>query len=707
MYKIIELKPRPRAVLIALLLSLIAGVRSASARPVTMESLLREMTDRDAAAQWPALDYTCKEVSSHDPRKKDPADPAGWHSNQDYGNFIRLETNEDRREWVILDAGGPGAIIRIWAPLSADKDQQIVRFYFDGSSEPAIAVKLNELLAGQSFVRPPLAFISWNEPDLNEELKPDYKAPRGVGGDLYLPIPFAKSCKVTLDSVPFYYCFNYRLYVPSASVKTFTMADYEAAKTAVNQAGATLLADPALADNTLNKQSTLAPGEELAIDLPKGSAAVRNLQAQVLAADAPQVLRSIVLEATFDGEPAVWCPISEFFGVGTRLHPVHDWSRSVTADGTLTARWIMPYQHSGRLALKNLGHKPARVKLGASTSSWSWTKRSLYFHANWHAEFDTKTRPIFDWNYIQIRGRAVYAGDTLTVFSPVKAWYGEGDERIYVDGESLPSHIGTGTEDYYGYAWGMPNYFSSPFISTPERDNTDRGDWRGYTTDSRLRLLDVIPVHDSLNLDMEIWDWADTQVDYAAATFWYARPGTESNRGPQPLEVARALREPPPDPVQFKIQDALECETMPIVAQSAGLRAGTQDAGLNEGQWSGGQQLFVQATRVGDFVTLAMPAAVAQPRAVTVFGTKSRDYGVLRFSVNGQTAGKDYDAYAPEAVTSGPIELGTFQAHDGKLLLRVEVVGSNPAATGARCFFGLDCVVLRQPAPNQEGVAKP
>jgi hypothetical protein len=134
---------------------------------------------------------------------------------------------------------------------------------------------------------------------------------------------------------------------------------------------------------------------------------------------------------------------------------------------------------------------------------------------------------------------------------------------------------------------------------------------------------------------------------------------------------------------------------MPIVAKSSGLRIGTQDAGLKEGLWSGGNQLFVQATRVGDFVELAVPAVGARPRKVTIYGTKSMDYGILRFTINGQPAGKDYDAYAPEAVASGPIELGTFQPKDGKLLLRVEVVGSNPAAMGPRCFFGLDCVVLQ------------
>ena len=168
--------------------------------------------------------FCLKQASSHDRQKNDPANPTTWHSNTDYGQFIRTETNEGRREWVIMEDQGPGAIVRFWTPLLAEKDQQIIRFYFDGSPTPAIVAKLNDLLCGKAFVRPPLAFMAWNESDLADQLKPDFKARRGVAGDLYLPIPFAKRCKITLDSVPFYYVINYRIYEPGTKVQTFSMA---------------------------------------------------------------------------------------------------------------------------------------------------------------------------------------------------------------------------------------------------------------------------------------------------------------------------------------------------------------------------------------------------------------------------------------------------------------------------------------------------
>ena len=653
------------------------------------------MIDREAVARWPAPAYSCQQASSHDRRKNDPADPDGWHSNVDYGQFIRTEVNQDRQEWVILEDQGPGAITRFWIPLNAEKDKQVIRFYFDGSSTPAIAVKLNEFLSGQSFVTPPFAFVAWNETDLLQQKTPGFKAPRGVAGDLYLPIPFAKGCKVTLDEVPFYYVINYRLYEPGTRVETFSMAVYDAAKPAVERVGAALLARQSGAPGGQDKQARLAGGGELAIDLPKGPASVRSLIVQVDPRDQPQVLRSIVVQAVFDEEPTVWCPLSEFFGAGARLRPVRDWWRTVNEDGTLLARWVMPYQSRGRLLLKNYGQKPVSLKLSATTGPWTWNERSLYFHTHWHGQFDLQTRPYSDWNYLDVQGRGVYVGDTLTVFSPVAPWYGEGDERIFIDGESVASHIGTGTEDYYGYAWGMAGFFNSPYISMPQRDATGQGNWRGYTTTSRVRLLDGIPWRTRLRHNMEIWNWADTRVDYAVGTFYYAGPQAKHNRLPQPDEVAQPLQETPPDPARFKIQGAIECEKMTVAAKSSDLRIGTQDAGLKEGMWSGRNQLFVQATRVGDFIELAVPATGAQPSKVTIYGTKSYDYGILRFTINGQPAEKDYDAYAPEPVASGPIELGTFTPKDGKFLLRAEVVGSNKAAKGAGCFFGLDCVVLQ------------
>lgn len=668
----------------------------ASPRPVvSLRSILQEMVDRSVAARLPTPWFTLKQASSHDPRKNDPGDPETWHSNTDYGQFIHTEVNEGRREWVIMEDRGPGAIVRFWTPLLADKDRQVIRFYFDGDPKPAITAKLNDLLSGQDVVKPPFAFVAWNETDLLNQRKSDFKAKRGVAGDLYLPIPYAKGCKITLDSIPFYYVINYRSYTSGTVVQTFSLSDYEAVSapgSLLERTAAKLLGRDERGKAVDAAPATLAPNAEVALDLKAGAAAVREIRVRIDPREGPRVLRNVVLEASFDGKATVWCPIGDFFGSGVRFDAVHDWWRTVEADGTLTARWVMPYRRTGRLSLRNVGDKPVNVSVSAMTGPWRWDDRSLYFHSRWHSQLGLNTRPRSDWNYLEVAGRGRYAGDTLTVYSSVKDWYGEGDERIFLDGATFPAHIGTGTEDYYGYAWGMAGFFSSPFISMPKRDGTNQGDWRGYTTTTRLRLLDSIPFDTGLRHDMEVWNWAETAVDYSATTFWYALPGSTDNRMPQPREAASPLHGAPLD---YKVADALECETLLISARFPGIETQIQDGGLRAGDWSGGRQLFVLAKSVGDFVELTIPVGDDRERSLVLYGTKSHDYGTLHFSVNGRPAWNDYDAYSAEAVASGPIELGRFTPHDGKLILRVQVAGANPASKGSRYYFGLDCVVLR------------
>jgi hypothetical protein len=77
-----------------------------------------------------------------------------------------------------------------------------------GTAIPGIEAVFNELLGGCGFVKPPLAFVAANETDLSNQIKAAPKVLRGVAGDLYLPMAFARGCKITLDQVPFYYIIN-------------------------------------------------------------------------------------------------------------------------------------------------------------------------------------------------------------------------------------------------------------------------------------------------------------------------------------------------------------------------------------------------------------------------------------------------------------------------------------------------------------------
>lgn len=58
---------------------------------------------------------------------------------------------------------------------------------------------------------------------------------------------------------------------------------------------------------------------------------------------------------------------------------------------------------------------------------------------------------------------------------------------------------------------------------------------------------------------------------------------------------------------------------------------------------------------------------------------------------------KILDGYADSVQSAPAFVLGVFALRDGKFTMRAEVTGTHPASTGAKYFFGLDCVILDQP----------
>ena len=167
----------------------------------------------------------------------------------------------------------------------------------------------------------------------------------------------------------------------------------------------------------------------------------------------------------------------------------------------------------------------------------------MYFGAAWHeynriqtagSEHVGGTGDHFDINYVDIEGSGVYVGDAVTIFNTVDAWWGEGDEKIYVDGETFPSSIGTGTEDYYGYAWCKPEVFSHPFIAQP---NGEGNFFPGITINMRYRTLDAIPFTSKISSNIELWHWVPTIMNFALTSYWYATPGNIINLQHNPEAV--------------------------------------------------------------------------------------------------------------------------------------------------------------------------
>jgi hypothetical protein len=674
-------------------LSAVAFLAVASVRAdISVESLLREMVAYDAVARWPMPEFSCRQASSYDRGTVAPDQP-GWFANNDQNQFLRTEEIQGRKERVMLDTDGPGCLVRFW--LTTDKNKQgRLRIYLDGAADPALAFPAYDLLSGDLQIGPPLV-----------QPHPGYRPDGNGGNTFYVPIPYAKHCKVTWEEAgqsSRYYQINYRTYAPGTVVQTFTRATLEAARPAIARVNQVLSAPPDEPPGQLvSTESALAGGGTLGLELPAGPAAVRRLELRVpagLGESAGRTLRSLVLRMTCDGDDTVWSPVSDFFGSGVGTNVVQSWHRSVRADGTMICRWVMPYRKSARVTLLNLGQQPVQCALRATIDPWVWDDRSMHFHAAWHYEAGLKTPPYRDWNFVKVTGRGVYVGDSLALFNPIATWYGEGDEKIWVDGESFPSHLGTGTEDYYGYSYAPKPVHGTPFCGEPRLDQPMT---QGHSTSYRTRSLDGIPFRRSLQFDMELISWKPTSLTYAATTFWYAAPGGTANVPPQPREASLpipTLAEAVAAAMPSRRPGAIECEALKAAMMAGDFPVEVQDMEPFGGdRWSNGRHLLGKAKAVGDAVEITWAATNAAPRKLVLYATQASDYGTLRFRVNGQPVPATFDGYAASVQPGPTFPLGVFAPRDGQFTLRAEVAGANPAAKGARYFFGLDCVVMEQP----------
>lgn len=523
----------------AMLLFLPAGMTKA--QEVTMQSLLREMVDREHITEFSTeLPYRTLQASSYNRASVSPDQP-GWFADSDGVFCIRTEKNKKgETEWVLMEDNGPGAITKMWAVCFyyglGDTTGANLKIYLDGEEEPTIFCNFFELVQGKNFVKPPLA------------------AETRRAGNCYLPIPYAKSCKVTMDKKVFYNIINYRSYPKGTRVKTFSMDEYHRSQNLVDSVNQ-VLAKGCIQDDkvsrkalkTFRKQQTLAPGESLrlTVDNKRKSGAVRLLTIRLKADDEAQALRSTVLKTFFDGEQTIWSPVGDFFNIGVGMKSYRMWERAVETDGTMVCRWVMPYRKQSEWCLENLGKQPVTVEMTVESGPYNWTDRSMYFHASWRMDDPTPGFPLFDYNLVKVEGTGLYVGDQFTVLNPEQGWWGEGDEKVYVDDDTFPSHFGTGTEDYYGWAGGVvPNpvdEFDEPFLSNVRVASPNS---MGYNTCTRTRVLDAIPFKERLDFNIESSgsnrsSWFHLQ--YAVNAFWYAKPGATSNRKPLPDMAARKL----------------------------------------------------------------------------------------------------------------------------------------------------------------------
>ncbi|HPA18204.1 MAG TPA: DUF2961 domain-containing protein [Verrucomicrobiae bacterium] len=648
--------------------ALVSARAAADAPAISTATLLYDLTNLSQLAEFPAPAYTCRQFSSWDRASKSPTD--GWFANGDCGQYLRTENISGRTEFVMMDAEGPGAIVRIW---SANPDG-VMRIYIDGEADPALEAGMKDLLGGKY-------------PGLPRPIAGEYSR----GWNLYFPIPYARRCKITSDKGKFYYHVNYRTYAHDTKVVSFKQEQIGALRDPIESiAGALENPDKinfaSAGDAPVAFETTIAPGETGVLGSFEGPAEVKDLALRWNPSgdrDEP-VLRAVLLEIMFDGETTVAAPLGDFFGSGPGVNPFDSLPLQVSKDGRMQCKWVMPFRKKVRITAKNLNKGPVALKGSIAIGPRPWTDRTMLFHAKWRIQHDVPTDPKVDWNYIAATGMGVFVGVAFAIDNPVKEWWGEGDEKIYVDGERFPSHFGTGTEDYYGYAWCSSALFTHAFHNQTRCDGPRNF---GRTSVNRFHIIDRIPFQRDFRFDMELWHWKKCLVNTSVMNYWYAAPGgTDNFSAISPDHVA--LR-PPPALQTSRVPGAIECEGMRVIEKKG--QPGPQEWDGTSGErhlwWKGGQG-------PGDTLVIGFNAPTDGRQKVFGRFLKARDYGIAKFAINGHEAGGPIDFYNDRVLVGDEIELGTFDLKAGENTLSVTIVGANEKAVKSY-MVGIDYLMLK------------
>ena len=686
------------------LLLLINGCEQATV--ISLESLLQEMIDREQLTRYPDPGFTNKQFSSYDRATTTPEDQS-WYANWDRSMFLAVDSSLDRKEYVMYDAEGPGAVVRFWMTFAGEgAGEGTLRIYLDGDEDPVIEGRAFDVLSGELVANSLLC--SSVSPKTNYKWR---------GHNFYLPLPYTDHCRITYESENIvgkgaregeavYYNINYRTYEEGTKVVSYS-------KTQLDQSDSLLqvvkqkLTDPAVGEDSWQSLpfiTSLKPGSKDSLTLT-GSQAIRHLAFKVPPEVKPAFLRRIVLEMKFDGERTVWAPLGDFFGTGYQIKPFQTFYNQVDSMGNLQSFWVMPFREEAVLVLHNYNDFAVTfedAKIGYSP--YSWDERSLHFGASWHQYTDLYTGEMknnegegnpFDITFTRLQGEGVYAGDVLTLYNTAYAWWGEGDEKIWVDDEDFPSHVGTGTEDYFGYAWCRPEEFSHPFIAQPSGSGNFNP---GYTVNLRQRALDKIPFRDSIRVDMEMWHWVSTNINYAPTSFFYLKPGgkimLEKDLAGVEAKIALQRQDIIP-PVATNGQ--IEAENM--VLDSLGNGRISFQYGADWGL-SNNKQLFWQEAEPGDQLDLSFISETGGRHPVDLFYTKAPDYGDYQLFLNGSPLTGTIEGYAEE-VQRDQLQLGEHALKKGENTLSIRIQGRSP--TEDRAFVGIDALIFNLDQARREG----
>lgn len=282
-------------------------------------------------------------------------------------------------------------------------------------------------------------------------------------------------------------------------------------------------------------------GQTLTLADIQGPGVIQHIWCTVLQG----VHRHIALEVFYDDQPnpSIRCPLGDFFANGVNGKAlVNSLPIAVNPMGGQNTYWPMPFRKRIRITVRNDG--PTTIPdffYQITYAEQDVPEDTGYLHVAWNRSLTTRENPehvILD----KAVGKGHYVGTYLVWNQLSSCWWGEGEVKFFIDGDAhdSPTICGTGTEDYFGGAWGFvmdhddpmlpPRVYSTPFLGYCQFEEGHKKKWGPRVPAHglyRWHIADPVRFAKDLRVTVQALGWYETMKyqpltdDIASTAFWY------------------------------------------------------------------------------------------------------------------------------------------------------------------------------------------
>lgn len=452
----------------------------------------------------------------------------------------------------------------------------------------------------------------------------------------------------------------------------------------------------------------VAPGQVHTLMDVKGSGVITHIwmtflgpEPQNWAPNGSANHQEMLLRIYWDGEkkPAIEAPVGDFFAnsFGKRSTVISNPVIVEDAD-SYNCFWHMPFRKSAKIEIVNQGAR----NINLLYYNIDWVEKPVaadipYFYAQYRQEYPVKSGQ--DYVVLDTKGKGHYVGTVLSVRTRSPSWFGEGDEKISIDGEVRPSIWGTGTEDYFLSAWGLQKVLT-PYFGTPYFDQW--GIVGGHTSAYRWHITDPIVFQKGIRVAFEHWGWIspdenaeyksmswnEREDDYSSVAFWYQTGN--------PTFIERA-------PTDRKLPSLDRVVAFARDAESHGIGDAIRQSLPH---FEGPQVLYMPSGSnidSGAWIEVPFEVSEKEPLRLLLNATTSYDFGQYQAYIVPPNSSERIRLGAPmdfysSSISNREFHLLDFWPEPGKYRLRLECTGKHPSSTGH--FLGLESVRLRERRPR-------